>query len=401
MTAHIARAVLALAILVAPGPALVAQTPEEDAALRAASSIESPAEAVTALEAFIARYPQGKTAPAAHFLLTRALLGAGAPAAKIVEQTNRALALLPAADESMLEYRLELVFGVTAELVRRGEQLDGARAIVKAGGDGLAADGSAQRLRRALKVLDATVLSAMGKREEAVASLGQVLADDPDVQMALVALGDTLEQMGRADEAIDARVRAESVFNGREVDPAPLRALYLKRHGSLDGLDARLAAAREVSLRRVALDARRVETPAPDWELKDLAGATVKLSALKGQVVVLDFWATWCPPCRQEMPHIQALHDEYAGKGVRILAVNVEGTPDLARWDKLVRDYVATTKLTVTVVNDFDYKVNQAYKVVAFPTVLVIDKTGTIRYANQGYNPAVREILKAQIESLR
>jgi thiol-disulfide isomerase/thioredoxin len=68
--------------------------------------------------------------------------------------------------------------------------------------------------------------------------------------------------------------------------------------------------------------------PAPDFTLADLNGSTVTLSGLKGQIVVLDFWATWCGPCVEALVHLQELHEGYAGRGVIILAINVEAGRD-------------------------------------------------------------------------
>lgn len=400
MNTLLARALLVLTLLTVPGLALAAQTPEEDSALRAATAIQEPKDAVKALDAFIAKYPSSKLVPAAHFLLTKALIASEAPTKRILDEAKMTLSLLSPAEESLLEYRIETVYRATSALIERKEQLDGARELVKIAVDGLPKDPRAGQLRRALLVIDASVLSTAGKRDEAIAELQQVVSEDADSQLALLSLAEELGKAGRTDEAIEAYVRAESVFEGEQVDGAALRALYTKKNGSLEGLDAKLAKARGESLERVALDARRVEAAAPDWQLTDLNGAPVKLSDLKGQVVVLDFWATWCPPCREELPHIQALHEKYAGKQVRIIAVNCEGAQDRAQWEKLVRSFVLSNKLTMTVVNDLDYEVNQAYGIDAFPTVLVIDKAGTIRYFNDGYTPSIGEILSAQIESL-
>jgi thiol-disulfide isomerase/thioredoxin len=390
-------AVALAASLPAPAPA---QTPDEDADLRAAARVESPAERVKALRLFNAKHPVNKFTAAAHYLLTKALVEAKAPAKEIVEEAKLTLALLPSTDPDIVRFRIETVFDVTAELVRRKEMLDAAREVVKIAADALPADPEADGLRHALSLMDATILSAAGKRDEAVATIRKVVAADPDNQPALVALAEELKRAGRADEAIDAYVGAEAAFDGEPVDGAALRELYRAKHGSLDGLDAKLAAARAASLKRLALDARRVDTPAPDWELAALDGTKVKLSDLKGKVVVIDFWATWCPPCREELPHIQALDGEYAGKSVRVVAVNNEGAADAATWDKIVRSFVATNKYTFTVVNDLDAKVNEAYGVDALPSVFVIDKTGRIRYYNRGFNPSIREVLRAQIDSL-
>jgi thiol-disulfide isomerase/thioredoxin len=397
MRTHVASALLALTLIAAP---VAAQTTDESAELQAASRLDSPAEAVKALETFLAKHPQSKLLPAAHYLLVRALVGANAPSKQIVDEAKLTLSLVPPADPDLTQFRLETVFSVTSTLVARKEMLDAAREIVKIADTALPSDPDVVGLHRALALLDATVLEAQGKRDEALAAIRKVVAEDPDNQAALVSLAEELQRLGRTDEAIDAYVGAEAAFEGDKVDGTALRDLYRKQHGSLDGLDQRLETARAASLRRIALDSRRVDAQAPDWELKDLDGTPVKLSAFKGQVVVIDFWATWCPPCREELPHIQALDGDYSGKGVRVLAVNVEGSDDAATWDKTVRAFVHDNKYTFTVVNDFNATVNQAYKVDSLPSVFVVDKTGKIRYFNRGFEPSIREVLKAQIDSL-
>jgi thiol-disulfide isomerase/thioredoxin len=387
---------LALALPVTP---VFAQA-DEETELKAAVQMDSPVDAAKAVREFITKHPQSPLIPAAHFVLTRALLGADAPSKEIVEEARQTLALVPASEPGLVQARSETVYGVVSKLIERKEMLGAAHELVKTASDSLPADPDADQLRRAFRLIDASILSAEGKRDEAIAAIQKVVAEDPDSQAALITLAEELAKAGRNEEAIDAYVRAESVFDGDKVDGAALRELYKKKNGSLEGLDTRLATAHTASLKRVALDARRVEQAAPDWELKDLNGEAIKLSALKGQVVVLDFWATWCPPCREELPHIQALHGDYTGKNVRILAVNCEGAQDAASWEKIVRSFVLKNKYTFTIVNDLEYKVNEAYKVDAFPTVFVIDKAGTVRYVNNGYEPSIREILKAQIDSL-
>ncbi len=401
MKRHAACALVALALLAAPVFAQApAQAPTEENELNAALTLDTPAESAKAIRAFIAKHPESKLLPAARFVLARALLVSEAPSKEIVDEAKLAFTAAPALDPNIIQARVELLYHIVVLLRDRKEQLDGARDLVKTMADGIPADPRADGLRQVLRLLDASIASTQGKRDEAISIVRAVVAEDPDNQAAQLSLAEELEKAGRADEAIDAYVRAETVFTGDKIDGAPLRALYQKKNGSLAGLDAKLAEARSASVKRIALDDRRVEMPAPDWELKDLAGASVKLSGLKGQVVVLDFWATWCPPCRVELPHIEALHGEYAGKNVRVIAVNCEGADDVESWEKLVKSFVTRNKFTFTVVNDFQLALNESYQITALPTVVVIDKTGTIRYVNRGFSPAIPEILRAQIDSL-
>jgi peroxiredoxin len=114
----------------------------------------------------------------------------------------------------------------------------------------------------------------------------------------------------------------------------------------------------------------KVGAKAPDFELKTLAGDTVKLSDLKGKKVMLNFWATWCPPCKAEMPAMEEFHKE-AGDDVVILAVNIDPHLD-------VKAFVDENKITFPIPLDEEDKVNEAYQVLSIPTTYFIDTKGNI-----------------------
>jgi peroxiredoxin len=117
--------------------------------------------------------------------------------------------------------------------------------------------------------------------------------------------------------------------------------------------------------------------PAPDFTLPNLAGNTVALKQLRGQIVVLDFWATWCGPCRIDMPRIEALHQELKDKGLRVFGVNGEDT-------NVARSYVERNGYTFPTLSDSGMQVAQLYEVNALPTAVVIDKEGKIAAYLQG-----------------
>ena len=117
----------------------------------------------------------------------------------------------------------------------------------------------------------------------------------------------------------------------------------------------------------------RVGQPAPDFQLPDLDGKTVKLSDFKGQPVWINFWATWCPPCRAETPDVEAAYEQNHPRGLTLLAISVG--EDAAT----VRTYVKSAGMTSTVLLDSSEAVASRYGVNGFPTHLFIDKTGVIR----------------------
>jgi peroxiredoxin len=119
--------------------------------------------------------------------------------------------------------------------------------------------------------------------------------------------------------------------------------------------------------------------PAPQFALKDMAGKDVKLADLKGQVVVLDLWATWCPPCRASLPHLDKLHEQVKDKGVKVFAVNVrEEKPD-------VEQFVEQTKLKTPVLLDSQGEVSEKYKANAIPQTVVIGKDGKVAKVFVGF----------------
>jgi peroxiredoxin len=114
----------------------------------------------------------------------------------------------------------------------------------------------------------------------------------------------------------------------------------------------------------------KVGAKAPDFELKTLAGDTVKLSDLKGKKVMLNFWATWCPPCKAEMPAMEEFHKEAADEVV-ILAVNIDPHLD-------VKAFVDENGITFPIPLDEEDKVNETYQVLSIPTTYFIDTKGNI-----------------------
>jgi peroxiredoxin len=119
--------------------------------------------------------------------------------------------------------------------------------------------------------------------------------------------------------------------------------------------------------------APRIGYPAPDFTLTDLEGKPTRLSDFRGQTVFLNFFATWCPPCRAEMPDILATHEENRMKGATVLAV------DLQEDAKTVRNYADSVGLTFPIVLDRTGRVSALYRITALPTSFFIDKDGMIR----------------------
>lgn len=128
-----------------------------------------------------------------------------------------------------------------------------------------------------------------------------------------------------------------------------------------------------------AVDGLKAGVKAPDFELKTLTGETVKLSEFKGKKVMLNFWATWCGPCKAEMPDMQQLSTE-VGEDVAILAVNIDPQLD-------VQGFVDENGITFPILLDTDDTVNSIYQIVAIPTTYFIDSNGIIQDVFRGAMP--------------
>jgi thiol-disulfide isomerase/thioredoxin len=133
---------------------------------------------------------------------------------------------------------------------------------------------------------------------------------------------------------------------------------------------------------------------APQFKLPDLSGREVSLDQLKGKVVMLDFWATWCGPCRMTMPLLEKLQREYPNALV-LLAVNLREPKDT------VRDYVRKQSINSQVLLDEEGSVGDAYGAVGIPTQVLIDKNGIVRDIQEGFNPRMLSQFRTEIEQLR
>lgn len=120
-------------------------------------------------------------------------------------------------------------------------------------------------------------------------------------------------------------------------------------------------------------------TPAPNFTLKDLHGNSVNLRDLRGKVVFLNFWATWCPPCRLEMPTMEGLHQEFRPQGLVILAVNFREGP------KDVQAFLREHKLTFTTLPDAEGKAFEIYQAWSLPTTYLINRSGELVGKVVGY----------------
>jgi peroxiredoxin len=132
----------------------------------------------------------------------------------------------------------------------------------------------------------------------------------------------------------------------------------------------------------------------PDFTLASSTGRNVRLKELRGQVVLINFWATWCGPCRQEMPLLNRLHERYHKTGFALLGVNID--------DKSASAEIMARKLDVRfpLLFDTNKRVSRLYDVDAMPSTLIVDRDGKVRYVHRGFVPGVERKYEEQIRAL-
>ncbi|MFZ5724325.1 MAG: peroxiredoxin family protein [Pseudomonadota bacterium] len=134
--------------------------------------------------------------------------------------------------------------------------------------------------------------------------------------------------------------------------------------------------------------------PAPDFTLKATSGKNVRLAEKRGDVVMINFWATWCGPCRQEMPHLEKLHGKYKDLGFTLLGVNVES--DTTGMAKFLKD----VPVSFAILNDGANRVAKLYGVDGMPSTVIVDRNGTVRFVHRGYKPGYEQKYEQQIKQL-
>jgi thiol-disulfide isomerase/thioredoxin len=138
----------------------------------------------------------------------------------------------------------------------------------------------------------------------------------------------------------------------------------------------------------------QIGSPAPKFTLPDLNGREVSLDQFKGKIVMLDFWATWCGPCRMTMPLLENLEKEYRDSMI-LLAINLQEPRNA------VREYVQKQNINSQVLLDEKGSVGEMYGTDSIPMQVLIDKQGIVRHIQIGFSPRMASQLRSEIESLR
>lgn len=133
---------------------------------------------------------------------------------------------------------------------------------------------------------------------------------------------------------------------------------------------------------------------ADDFTLKSRSGENLRLAEQRGQVLLINFWASWCGPCRQEMPLLDALHQRYESLGVAVWGINVDDDP--AKAEKILKDI----PVSFPVLFDPDSAVSKRYGVDSMPTTVLVDRNGKVRFRHRGYKSGYEKEYEKQIKEL-
>ncbi len=133
---------------------------------------------------------------------------------------------------------------------------------------------------------------------------------------------------------------------------------------------------------------------APDFALKSSTGDNLRLSEFRGDVVMINFWATWCGPCRQEMPLLDELYQRYERVGFSLLGVNIDDD------SRKAMNMISELGVNFPVLFDNTKEVSKLYQVDAMPVTVIVDRDGNVRHVHQGYKPGYEDKYLDEIRAL-
>jgi peroxiredoxin len=159
---------------------------------------------------------------------------------------------------------------------------------------------------------------------------------------------------------------------GTSVPPASIKGVLMEL-AQLEKFEHVTVGLNTFAYQAAKADLEKLETARKkvDFTLKDISGQSWTLSSLKGKIVVVNFWATWCPPCRKEMPDLQALYAKYKEAGLVVLAISDEK-------DAVVKDFIAKSGYSYPILLDSKKKVGAAYSIEGIPHTFIYDRTGKL-----------------------
>lgn len=236
----------------------------------------------------------------------------------------------------------------------------------------------------------------LDKNDEALKVLSQAdsLAEDPEIQMHLA---QAYLRNGKADEALQLAIQSRYGYGTDENSKLNqiIREAFQSATGNTEGIDRYIKEKlNELKDEEYAqLVSERLDYPAKDFTLTSLDGESVRLADYQGKIVLLDFWATWCGPCRMELPLLQSNFNRWKEQGIELLAISTD------QDTTAVAPFIAQNQYSFPVL--FDEHLKEVYGVPGIPTLFVIDQEGKVQYKHIGYRPDIVEILDIQINALK
>lgn len=240
------------------------------------------------------------------------------------------------------------------------------------------------------------IQNKMGKKDEAIASLSEALGFLRNTESSADELyASLLIEKGENEKALRHLEQVIQSGNGTPQMRDYLKTAYTGKNGGENGFNEYVSridqAAKDNLLQK--LKKEMLNDKAPDFKLKDLDGKEVSLSSLKGKTVVLDFWATWCPPCRASFPGMKKAVEKYsANPDVRFIFIDTRERVEDKK--KNAADFLAKNQYPFYVLLDTESKVNELFKVPGIPTKIVIDKDGMIRFKVVGFGGNIEQMLE-------
>jgi peroxiredoxin len=137
-----------------------------------------------------------------------------------------------------------------------------------------------------------------------------------------------------------------------------------------------------------------VGSRAPEIGLRSLDGDTIRMRDLRGKVVIVDFWASWCQPCREEMPVLNRLYDRYKEQGLVVVGVSQDTRPQNARG------FLRRTRVDFPIVIDDDHEVAGRYSPPRMPSSYIVDRRGVVRHVHEGFRSGDERTLEQQVRRL-
>ncbi len=233
--------------------------------------------------------------------------------------------------------------------------------------------------------------AALGKQDDALESFGEAyslaahrvnaIQRHIDVAGPTASAGFAQELAEQQELLTRIKEEARPVYGSRDAQTPFEKFLS----GKLDAFDKALIAE--------AMSKAKIDKPAPDFSLTSVSGSKTKLSKLRGEVVLLNFWDTTCKPCRAEYPHLQKIQDEFKGRGLSVLMINLD--EDTTNVRAFAEKYGFAARVLLK-----DDTIQHAYGIGAIPHTVIVDGSGIIRFNEVGFTLDTPEVFRAEIASL-